>query len=265
MLQSTLTTSSPSLLKNNLQPPYKLLSFFFLLSVQLQLWIWTPYTKTSYRLFPVTQLLQNISPQMAGGLRTQTVYSSSTTEFMYHLLVTSAHAFSSTIMITSLPDILVKTKHWNQSATDTPGPASVLIYNNSASPISLVCNPNHNVTSPMDLLNNSPFLNDYGIPFLQTSLRNFHHPLGLTLSWSQSTSLPSRQSLFLPTTPSYLQTQYVYSFFMCFPNTVFLPMSPPTEARNLCQTSFNLQTLLSTCGFTSLQVITLKVMDKLNA
>jgi len=51
--------------------------------------------------------------QMAGGLRTQTVYSSSTTEFMYHLLVISAHTFSSTIMITSLPDILVKTKHWN--------------------------------------------------------------------------------------------------------------------------------------------------------
>ena len=113
MLQSTLTTSSPSLLKNNLQPPYKLLSFFFLLSVQLQLWIWTPYIKTSYWLSPVTQLLQNTSPQMAGGLQTQTVYSSLTTEFIYHLLVTSAHVFSSTIMITSLPDNLVKTKHWN--------------------------------------------------------------------------------------------------------------------------------------------------------
>jgi len=34
--QSTLTTSSLSLLKNNLQPLYKLLSFFSLLSVQLQ-------------------------------------------------------------------------------------------------------------------------------------------------------------------------------------------------------------------------------------
>ena len=113
MLQSTFTTSSPSLLKNNLQPLYELRSFFFLLSAQLQLWIWTPYIKTSYRLFLVTQLLQNTSPQMAGGLWTQTVYSFSTTEFMYHLLVTSAHAFSSTIMITSLPDILVKTKHWN--------------------------------------------------------------------------------------------------------------------------------------------------------
>jgi len=50
---------------------------------------------------------------MTGGLQTQTAYSSSTTEFMYYLLVTSAHMFSSTIMITSLLDILVKTKHWN--------------------------------------------------------------------------------------------------------------------------------------------------------
>ena len=113
MPQSTLTTSSPSSLKNNLQSPYELQSFFSLPSAQLQSWIWTPYIKTSYRLFPVTQSLQNISPQMAGGLRTQTVYSSLTTEFMYHLLVTSTHMFSSTIMITSSLDILVKTKHWN--------------------------------------------------------------------------------------------------------------------------------------------------------
>jgi len=34
-------------------------------------------------------------------------------KFIYHLLVTSTHAFSSIIMITFLPDILVKTKHWN--------------------------------------------------------------------------------------------------------------------------------------------------------
>ena len=48
MPQSTLTTSSLSLLKNNLQPLYKLLFFFSLPSVQLQSWIWTPYIKTSY-------------------------------------------------------------------------------------------------------------------------------------------------------------------------------------------------------------------------
>ena len=48
---------------------------------------------------------------MASGLQTQTVYSSLTTEFMYYLLVTSTHVFFSIIMITSLPDILVKTKH----------------------------------------------------------------------------------------------------------------------------------------------------------
>ena len=108
--QSTLTISSPSSFKNNLQPPYELLSFFFLLSTQLQSWIWTPYIKTSYQLSLVTQSLPNISPQIAGGLRTQTVYSSLTIEFIYHLLVTSAHAFSSTIMITSLPDIFGQNK-----------------------------------------------------------------------------------------------------------------------------------------------------------
>ena len=113
------------------------------------------------------------------------VYSSLTTEFMYHLLVTSAHMFSSTIMITFLPDILVKTKHQNQFAVDTPDPASVLMYNNSASPVSLVCNPSHNVTSPTDLSNNSLFLNDHGIPFIWTSSRNFCHSPGLTPSLSE--------------------------------------------------------------------------------
>ena len=61
----------------------------------------------------MTQLLQNTPLQMAGGLWTQIVYSFLTTEFMYYLLVTSVHMFSSTIMITLLLDILVKTKHWN--------------------------------------------------------------------------------------------------------------------------------------------------------
>ena len=166
MLQSTLTTSNLSSLKNNLLPPYELWFFFSLLFVQLQLWIWTPYIKTSFRLSLVTQLLQNTSSQMAGDLQTQTVYSFLTTEFMYYLLVTSTHVFSSTIMITSLPDILVKTKHWNQSAMDTPSPASMLIYNNFASSVSLVCDPRHNITSPTDLSNNFPSLNDHGIPFL---------------------------------------------------------------------------------------------------
>ena len=264
MPQSTLTTSNLSLLKNNLQPPYELLSSFFLLSAQLQLQIWTFYIKTSFQLSLVTQLLQNTSLQMAGGLQTQTVYSSLTTEFMYHLLATSAHMFSSTIMITSLPDILVKIKHWNQSTIDTPGPAFMLMYNNSASPVSLVCNPSHNVTSPMDPSNNSPSLNDHGIPFLWTSSRNFCHPLGLTLSWSQLTGSPSIYSLFLPMTPSHLWTQHICLFFMYSPNTVFLLISSPTEAQSLCQTSSNLQALLSTCSFTLLQAITLKMMDKPN-
>jgi len=49
---------------------------------------------------------------------------------------------------------------------DTPGPAFMLMYNNSASLVSLVCDPSHNITSPMDLSNNSISLNDHGIPFL---------------------------------------------------------------------------------------------------
>ena len=111
--QSTLTTSNLSLLKNNLQPPYKLQFSISLLSIQLQSWIWIPYIKTSSRLSLVTQLLQNTSLQMVSGLWTQTVYSSSTTEFMYHPLATSIYVFSSTIIIISLLDILVKIKHWN--------------------------------------------------------------------------------------------------------------------------------------------------------
>ena len=203
MLQSTLTTLSPSSLKNNLQPLYELLSFFFLFFTQLQLWIWTPYIKISSWLFLVIQLLQNIPLQMAGGLQTQTIYSSLTTEFIYYLLVTFAHVFSSTIIITFLPDILVKIKHWNQSAADTSGPASVLMYNNSASPVSLVCDLSHNVTSPIDLSNNSPFL--------WTLLRNFCHSPGLILSWSQLTSSLSRQSLFLPMTPLHLFILHIFS------------------------------------------------------
>ena len=64
---------------------------------------------------------------------------------------------------------------------------------------------------------------------------------------------------------SHLWTQHVCFPFMCFPNTVFFPMLPLIEARSLCQTSFDLQALLSTCGFTSLQAITPKVIEKLNA
>ena len=164
--QSTLTTSNLSLLKNNLQLPYKLLFSSFLLSVQLQLCIWIPYIKTFSWLSLAIQLLQNTSLQMASDLQTQTIYSFSTTEFMYHLLVTSVHIFSSIIMIIFSLDILVKTKHWNWSAADTSSLASMLIYNNSASPVFLVCDLSHNVISSTNLSNNSLFLNNYGIPFL---------------------------------------------------------------------------------------------------
>ena len=121
-------------------------------------------------------------------------------------LVIFTHTSSSIIIITSLSDIMAKTKHWNQFAMDISSPASMLMYNNSASPISLVCDSSHNVTSPTDLSNNSLSLNDYEIPFLWTLLRNSCHSSGLTLSWSQLTGLPSKQSLFLPMTPSHLQT-----------------------------------------------------------
>ena len=107
-------------------------------------------------------------------------------------------------------------------------------------------------------------MNDHGIPFLQTSLRNFCHPPGLTLSWLQLTGSPTRQSLSLSMTPSHPQTQHVCLSFMCFPNTTFLLMSPLTEVWSLCQTSSNLQALLSICGFTLLQATIPKVIDKLN-
>ena len=55
------------------------------------------------------------------------------------------------------------------------------MYNNSTNPISLIYDPSYNVTSLMDLSNNSLFLNDYGISFLWTLLRNFCHPLYLTI------------------------------------------------------------------------------------
>ena len=209
--QSTLITLNQSLLKNNLQPPYELLSSSFLLFTQLQSLIWTFYTKTFFQLSLVTQSLQNISPQMANHLWTQMVLFFLITESIYHLLVISIHAFSSIIMIIFLLDTSVKTKYQDQFAVDIPGPASMLIYNNSISPISLVYNLSHNITSLIDLSNNFLFLNDYGIPFLQTSLRNFHHSPDLILSWSQSTGSPSRQSLSLSMMPSYLFILHVFS------------------------------------------------------
>ena len=66
-------------------------------------------------------------------------------------------------------------------------------------------------------------------------------------------------------TPLRPWTQHICLFFMCSPNMAFLSMSSPIEAWSLCQTSFNLQILLLIYGFTSLQVITPKMIDKLNA
>ena len=69
-------------------------------------------------------------------------------------------------MIIFLPDIMVKTKHWNKFTIDIPNPASVLMYNNFANPVLLICDPSYNVISPMDFLNNFLFPNDYRILFL---------------------------------------------------------------------------------------------------
>ena len=148
---------------------------------------------------------------MADDLQTQMVFSSLTTESMYHPLVISAHVFSNIIMITSLLNTLVRIKYWNQFTTDILGLASMLMYNNSASSVLFVYNLSYNITSSTDFSNNFLFPNNHGIPFLQTLLRNFHHPLGLTLSWLYSTGLPSRQSLSLPIIPSYLFVLYVFS------------------------------------------------------
>ena len=99
--QSTLTTSNQYLLKNSLQPLYKLLFSSFFFFVQLQSLIQTPYTERYFWLSLVTQLLQNTSPQMANSLRTQIVFSSLTTESIYHLLVIFTHTFSSIIILQS--------------------------------------------------------------------------------------------------------------------------------------------------------------------
>ena len=211
MPQSTLTISNQSSLNNNLWPLYELLSSSFLFSVQLQQLIWTSYIKTSFQLFLVTQLLQNKFLQIANSLQTQTVFSSLTTEFMYHPPVASAYVSSSIIMIMSLSDIIVKTKHWNQFTIDISKPVSMLTYNNSISLVSLVCNLSHNIISLTDLSNNSLFLNNYGILFLWTLSRNFCHSPYLTLSQSQSTGLPSRQYLSLPMDLAHLFVLHVFS------------------------------------------------------
>ena len=50
---------------------------------------------------------------MTNSLQTQIVFFFLKIEFIYYLLVISAHMFFSIIMIISLLDTLVKTKHWN--------------------------------------------------------------------------------------------------------------------------------------------------------
>ena len=143
---------------------------------------------------------------MANSLWTPMVFSVLIVESMYYLLVISIHIFSSITTITFQLATSVKTKYQNSFIINIPGPAFILMYNNSTSPILLVCDLSYNVTSPIDLSNNSLSLNDYGIPFLQTSSRNSYHSLSLILFWLQSTGSLSSQSLSLSMIPLYLQT-----------------------------------------------------------
>ena len=166
---------------------------------------------------------------MANGLQTSTVFSVLIIESMYYLLITSTHIFSSIIMITFQLATLVKIKSQNQFAIDILSLASILIYNNSTSSMSLVYNLNYNVTSLTDLSSNFLFPNDYGIPFLQTLSRNFCYSLNLILFWSQSTGTLSKQFLSLFIILLYLQTQHICLSFICFSNMVFLPMLSLTE------------------------------------
>ena len=106
--------------------------------------------------------------------------------------------FSSIIIITSQLATLVRTKHWNQFPMDISSSVFILIYNNSASSMLLVCNLSHNITSLTDLSNNFLFPNNHRISFLQTLLRNSHYSLSLTLFQSLLTSSLNRRFLSLP-------------------------------------------------------------------
>ena len=87
-------------------------------------------------------------------------------ESTYYLLVNSTYIFSSIIMIIFLLATSVRTKHWNLFTMSISGPASILMYNNLTSPVSLVCNISYNVISLMDFSNNSLYPNNHRIPFI---------------------------------------------------------------------------------------------------
>ena len=72
-------------------------------------------------------------------------------EFIYYLLIIFTHEFSNMITIIFLLATLVRIKYWNLFVIAIPSLVSILIYNNSASLVSLVYNSNLNVTSPIDL------------------------------------------------------------------------------------------------------------------
>ena len=166
--------------------------------------------------------------------------------------------FSSIIMIVSLSDTLVKIKHQNLFTTNIPGLVSMLMYNNSTSPISLVYNLSRNVTSSTDLSNNFLFPNNYGIPFPWILLRNSCHSLDLILFWLQSAGSPSRQSLSI--TSVNLVCLFVLYIFSKYSISFYVTSNRSFE---FVSNVLYFQVLLWTCDFTSLQITILKVMDKL--
>ena len=106
---------------------------------------------------------------MDNNLQTLKVFFFLMAESIYQSLAFTIYIFFSIIMIIFFLATLIRTKHWNQFTIAIPGPVSMLIYNNFASPILLVYNPNSSVTSLMDLSSNFPSSNSYRILFLWTS------------------------------------------------------------------------------------------------
>ena len=106
---------------------------------------------------------------MDNNLQTLKVFFFLMAESIYQSLAITIYIFFIIIMIIFFLATLIRTKHWNQFAIAIPGPVSMLIYNNFASPILLVYNPNSSVTSLMDLSSNFPSSNSYRILFLWTS------------------------------------------------------------------------------------------------
>ena len=88
-----------------------------------------------------------------------------------------------------------------------------MTYNNSTSSMSLVCNPSYNITSPIDLSNNFPSLNNHGIPFLWTiieKLPSFSRFDTILVIIDQLT----KQVIFIPTHDTITSTDLAHLFVL---------------------------------------------------